>query len=202
MVMVISLLLLGGGPAAASDELGLSRDGTTWAPDLSDPLFEAAVRWVPGDSRTASFYVRNQSGQAGTLSLDILGTATDSLMQTGDLSVEAHGAGGDWTPVTEPGTHRLLSAGQVPSSATRRVDVTVTFDPASSNQSQVRSLDLALQVRLIQDVEDNTPGDDASDDGLGLLPDTGGPSPWTVAIAAGLVLVGTLTARRRGAGEA
>ena len=129
-------------PAVAAGELELSRDGTSWSPDLSEPLFDSNVRWVPGDIRSSSFFVRNLTSQQGRLSMDILDTAATELIDTGDISIDAQGAGGAWTPATQAGIHRLLSDGVVPGGATRRIDVTIAFDPASGNYSQLKSLAL------------------------------------------------------------
>src|SRR5688500_2768336 len=114
LLVVTTLVVLTATPVHAADELHLSRDGVAWAPDLGAPLFDSSVRWVPGDERTESFFVRNQSGQDGRLSIDILATATHTLLDTGDLSINAQGAGGDWTSITTSGTHRLLSDASVP----------------------------------------------------------------------------------------
>ena len=61
-------------PVAASaqtDRLGLSSDGVTFAETLKKPLFDSAIRWVPGDVRVATFYVRNQAETAGNLQVAI-----------------------------------------------------------------------------------------------------------------------------------
>lgn len=81
-------------PAVAAGELELSRDGTSWSPDLSEPLFDSNVRWVPGDIRSSSFFVRNLTSQQGRLSMDILDTAATELIDTGNISIDAQGAGG------------------------------------------------------------------------------------------------------------
>jgi LPXTG-motif cell wall-anchored protein len=180
----------------------LSRDGVTWTPELVDPLFDSSVRWVPGDERTESFFVRNDSAQAGRLAIDILGTPVHTLLDTGDLDIDAQGAGGAWVSVSTPGTHRLLSDGSVPADDARRVDVTVHFDSASTNVSQLKSLELAFRVSLVQDVDedgsdsDGSDGSDDSDDASGLLPDTGAPSPWWALGGLVTLGIGLLMSRR------
>ena len=149
------LLVLTAAPAQAADELSFSRDGVTWAAELADPLFDSSVRWVPGDERTESFYVRNETAQTGRLAIDILGTPVHTLLGTGDIDIDAQGAGGDWTSVSTPGAHRLLSDGSVPADSARRVDVTVHFDSASTNESQLKSLELAFRVFLVLDVDED-----------------------------------------------
>ncbi len=194
-------------PAVAEGELQLSRDGTTWTTDLSDPLFDSTVRWVPGDTRSSSFYVRNVTSQQGRLAVDILDTTTTELIDTGDVSVDAQGAGGAWTAVTEAGTHRLLSDGVVPGGETRRIDVTVSFAATSGNNSQVKTLPLHLRVQLVEHVESTGPDDGDSDDGGsddhgGFLPDTGAPAWWIGLTSAALMLAGAMVRRQSRSEEA
>ena len=211
LLATAALLVFTAAPAHAADELMLSRDGVTWSTELVDPLFDSSVRWVPGDERTESFYVRNASEQTGRLSIDILGTPIHTLLATGDLDIDAQGAGGAWVSVSTPGTHRLLSDGSVPAGSARRVEVTVHFDSASTNVSQLKSLELAFRVGLVQDVDadgsdvsddgaDGSDETDGSDDASGLLPDTGAPSPWWALgglVALGLGVVTTVRTRSR-----
>jgi LPXTG-motif cell wall-anchored protein len=163
---------------------------------------------VPGDERTESFLVRNQSDQDGQLSIDILDTAVHNLLDTGGLSINAQGAGGVWTSISTPGTHRLLSDGSVPAHGIRQVDVTVIFDPDSTNVSQLKSLDLAFRIHLVQDVggggggSDGSGGSDGPDesDGSNLLPDTGAPfGAWALVglVALGIGAVMTRRGSRR-----
>jgi hypothetical protein len=204
LLAAVLVLLLTAAPAHAAGELGLSRDGVTWTPQLTDPLFDSAVRWVPGDVRSESFFVRNQSSAGGRLSIDILGTSIHTLLDTGAVDIDAQGAGGAWVVISSPGTHRLLSEGSVPAGSVREVAVTVHFDPASTNVSQLKSLELAFRVNLVQDVaadgSDGSDGADGDDDGSGILPDTGAPPAWwgIVGIATlGLGVGATRLARPR-----
>jgi hypothetical protein len=201
LLAVALVLLLTAAPAHAADELGLSRDGVTWTPQLTDPLFDSSVRWVPGDVRSESFFVRNQSSADGRLSIDILGTSIHTLLDTGDVDIDAQGAGGAWVVVSSPGTHRLLSEGSVPAGGVREVVVTVHFDPASTNVSQLKSLELAFRVNLVQDVaadgSDGSDGADGDDDGSGILPDTGAPPAWWGIV--GVAILGLGVGATRGA---
>ena len=69
-LVAASLLVLS--PARAEGELALSSDGVTWTGSLRTPLFDAAERWVPGDERTASFWVANRA--AGRAEVSIVAT--------------------------------------------------------------------------------------------------------------------------------
>jgi LPXTG-motif cell wall-anchored protein len=205
LLAAVLVLLLTAAPAHAAGELGLSRDGVTWTPQLTDPLFDSSVRWVPGDVRSESFFVRNQSSAGGRLSIDILGTSIHTLLDTGDVDIDAQGAGGAWVVVSSPGTHRLLSEGSVPAGGVREVAVTVHFDPASTNVSQLKSLELAFRVNLVQDVDadgsDGSDGSDGDDDGSGILPDTGAPPAWWAIVGLATLGLGVVGTRRVRPGE-
>lgn len=191
-------------PAHAADELGLSRDGTSWSGSLDEPLFDPAFRWVPGDEEIESFFVRNQSSDAGELEIDLLGTPVDSLLETGDLEVATRVEGGRWVGVSETG-YQPLSRARVAAGDSRRVDVRVRFDEASTNQSQETRLAFDFRVRLSQalpgDGSDGDAGDDGDadgdTDGSGVLPATGAPSSaWLLVFATSCVVVGGVLASR------
>jgi hypothetical protein len=195
-ITTAALILLTATPAVAADEIGLSSDGFSWGSTLPQPLFDPAFRWVPGDRETASFWVRNQSGDGALLDVAILGSSVDSLMETGDLSVAVSAASGGRGSTTTTGRHKLLSSRLIRPGQTERIDVTVAIDPASTNQSQVKALDLRFEVRLTQDTgtseEPEDDGGHAGDgddrDRNGFLPGTGGSAPWL--LPAGILGVG------------
>jgi LPXTG-motif cell wall-anchored protein len=182
--LAATALLLAPIPAsqAADGRLELSVDGRVWSANLRTPLFDPAIRWVPGDRRTARFWVRNNSPDTGRLVVSIEGRRTDGLIQTGDLTVTARGGGGTWTPVNAPGTHELLQVASLAPGDRARVAIDVALARSAHNQSQHEGLDLALAVRLEQSIG---PDDDSPD-----LPNTGGPSRWWVLLGAGLVGAG------------
>ncbi len=189
-VVALMVLVMGAASSAAADtEIGLSVDGATWAPSLTVPLLDSGIRWVPGDTRSATFYVRNQSGDPATLSVDVLGTALHSLLDTGDLTVSARGEEIAWRATTRPGTHRLVSDVAVPPHASTPIDVTVAFAPASSNESMRRQLDLRFRLSLTQG---SVVGPAA-----GGLPDTGAPGAWGLVLGIMLVAGGIIATSRR-----
>jgi hypothetical protein len=193
-------------PAAAANELGLSVDGTTWTDNLTTPLFPASFIWVPGCTESSAFWVRNQSSDKATLDVAILGSTVDSLMQTGDLAVTVRAADGSGSTTTTTGRHELIVSRRVNAGQTERIEVTVAFDPASTNQSQEKAVDLRFEVRLTQGSGPHGGGgpghgnghgghhEHSKDDGHrrdpnGLLPGTGGPAWWL--LPAGLLGVST-----------
>lgn len=205
------------GPAAAASELGLSNDGVTFSSSLPDPLFDSAIRWVPGDSRTATFYVRNQSTDVGSLAVDVLGGHLGTLMDSGDIRITVTGGGGVTTPASDGIEHRVLTASGISGGATFPIAVTVDFSESSTNETQLISTDLKFRVTLTQSSPVNPGGTgtdgtgtgsgsgsgndshNGSGNGSGLLPDTGAPyTTWIVAL--GSILLGTgiaVTSRRR-----
>jgi LPXTG-motif cell wall-anchored protein len=184
--------------ARAADELGLSADGVHWSLSLSQPLFDSSQLWVPGDSETARFYVRNQGGTPADLTIDILGSTTSDLFDTGDLHVTAVGGGATWVTVSERGEHRLLTRPDLADGAAVPIDVTVALDADSTNVSQFRSAQLDFRVTLAEVVADGT-GTDDDGSGGSPLPGTGSTaSPWILPIGAMLLGLGlALVSRRR-----
>ncbi|MCW2856062.1 MAG: hypothetical protein JWR52_1677 [Marmoricola sp.] len=180
---VVALVGLAG-PASASGELGLSPDGVTWGATLPSPLFDPAFRWVPGDSEVASFFVRNQSTDAAVLDLTMLTGPVQTLIETGDLTVGASVDSGPFTDVNTPGTHALIHQVPVTAGASHKINVRVTFDPASSNQSQAKQLDLRFTVTLTQaaSVQPPTNGGGTGNTGHGGHGGTGSPLPNTGSV--------------------
>lgn len=228
LVVVTTSMLLVTSPAHADDELQLSHDGSSWSDGLTGGLFDPAVLWVPGDVRTATFFVRNRTEDTGTVTVDLHGSAVDSLMRTGDLAVAARAGASRWCSVSTPGDHRIATS-HVPAGAQEKVSVRVSFDPRATNASRVKQLRLAFDVRLSRTIDardtsggrcDVKTGDDGTSrdahghrvddqggleasDGHGLLPDTGSPFTLLGLLAATVMVLGgaRLVARRREVGH-
>lgn len=195
-----ALAVLLPGQARAEDELDLSRDGRTWTSTIDAPLFDEAMRWVPGDSETAQFYVRGRGGTAGDLTVDVISTPSDQLLESGDLRITARGGGGAWTPVVEGGTQRLLSTPSIADGAVVPVTVTATFDAAATNMTELRATRLKFRVSLTESIPDSgttTPGHEPEAARGTLLPDAGGPALWWTAAGVALAGLGGLIVSRR-----
>lgn len=190
-VFVVGTCIVGSAPAAyADDRIGLSLDRVSWTDDITTGLFDPELRWVPGDRRTETFYVRNQSGETADLTVLIQGTSSDDLMQTGDLSVTARAAGGRTTPVDSPGTRPLLHVPALRAGQVESVDVTVALRRGATNRSETESLDLAFDVRLTQARGSEPTSDDS------LLPSTGGVRLTLLMLAVALIGLGAAVLRR------
>ena len=150
LLAVVSVLGLAV-PATAAGHLQLSSNGATWGNNLSAPLFDPAFRWVPGDSQTASFYIRNQTGQDAVLDLIMLPAQYGDLMKSGDLTVSGQVDGGTWVGATSAdNSHFLITSAPVPGKAVRKINIRIDMTGSSSNATQDRQVGLAFDVALTQ----------------------------------------------------
>lgn len=188
---VFLAVLVPASPASAADELGLSVDGATWSGTLPGPLFDPDFRWVPGDVEVASFFVRNQDSEAGVLRVVMEDTAVRNLMDTGDLEVAARVGNADWATVSSAGEMALIENEQIPPGDVRRIDVRVSFDPLSPNESQAKQFDLRFDVNLSQDAS-VLPPDNGGNGGVA-GPDQDGNLPGTGStVSRGLLLLAVI----------
>lgn len=188
---LVGVLMSMAWPAVAADELRLSSDGTHWSSNLQEPLFDPGCRWVPGDSETGSFYVRNQASSAGDLTIDVRDEHGDRDLSA-DLSFRARAGGGGWIDVERDGTSHVLNTSALPAGQSVRVDLSASFNRASTNRTQTKAVGFRFRVTLSD-----------AQGGSGVLPATGsGVEPWMLWI--GAIMIGSglaLVARRRERGE-
>lgn len=163
--LLVAGLLVGpwSGTAHAADEIGLSKDGSTWSTTLSDPLFDPAFRWVPGDDEISSFFVRNQGPTGADLTISVRSADTDQLLGNEDIALFARADGGPWVELVNGVASAALTARTVSRLGIVRVDVRAVFDPASTNQSKTKSVPLTFFVTLSEAVPSATPSPDDSD---------------------------------------
>lgn len=184
-------------PARAADGIGLSLDGRTWSDSIRQPLFDAGSRWVPGDSETRSFYVRDQGPTGARLTVDVLTRDGNRLIADDDLLIEVRADGGAWGVIENGGTARAIASGRLGQGARARVDVRVGFRPGSVNESQSDVLPLDFRATLV----DGSAGPDAGGAADGLLPGTGSALGvaviWSAAALLGSGLALLLGRRRK-----
>jgi len=183
--------VLAGAPAQADGhQLALSTDGVHWH-DTIPALFPASVRWVPGDSASKAFYVRNDSSDGATLAVDLVGETEQNLMASGDLTISARVDGGPARAVSRTGTHALVRDVRVAPGNTHRITVRVALAADSRNPTQAERFDFHFAVRLTQ-AAGNGNGNGhhhGQDNGL---PNTGADiSPLAILLALGLCVGGT-----------
>ncbi|WP_340540090.1 LPXTG cell wall anchor domain-containing protein [Nocardioides sp. GXZ039] len=168
------------------DRLGLSSDGTRWGHSL-EPLFAQDERWVPGQTRTATFHVRNQGSDAGLLTVTLAEAARDGLRRSGHLHVAVRAHGAPWTSTAATGEQVLLDAAGLDAGESLRLDVRVALDAAAPNATMLQSSDLDFRVRLTDadatgphptsrptpDPTDRPQAAPGSDSPAAILPETG-----------------------------
>ncbi len=188
---VAAALVTAVAPATADARGGavlVSPDGSTWSADLPAPLFDPAVRWVPGDSRTSSFYVENRGSTPAEVGLQVSAQDGDALLGPGYVDLRARVAGGPWTPVGEsvgpPLDSIAIGVGE-----SRRVDVRAGLRAAADNLTRTSVVALTFVVRLSEKVPPAT-----------TIPDTGAPGLRGPLLVAALCLGGGLALVRRTAG--
>lgn len=205
--------------AHAADEIEFSHDGVTWSSTLSDPLFDPARRWVPGDTHSASLWVRNLGPTAASVTIDVRSADPDELLSRDDIALSARAAGGAWVDLDNGAPRRLLTA--MATGGDVRIDIEARFDPDSPNRSQRASASLDFTVTLSQidpdapdpdpddpDDPDRPPGDPEPPgepprsgdptDSPGLLPKTGASvTVGSLLIGAVLMFIGAALIRRR-----
>ena len=196
-VLVSIAVAIGAGPASAADEVGLSLDGQTWTDELRRPLFDPALRWVPGDTEQRSFWVRNQGPSRASMRIRVETKDPGGLLRRDDIRIDARVSGGSWTPLPDAGGAQPLTDQTLAMGDRVRVDLRVAFVAESTNPSELRELPLRFVVRLTQA---GPGGGKDDDDNSGFLPDTGAAvERWLLWVAAGLIGSGLalLLARRR-----
>lgn len=68
----VVVALLGSG-SPHSETIDHSENDGLWSTSLEGPMFDRNIRWVPGDTRTAEFRVRNGTDEDGNLSIHVDG---------------------------------------------------------------------------------------------------------------------------------
>lgn len=202
MVLLTGGTLVAASPAIATtvpdvgDAVALSLDGRFWAQDLTDPLFDEDLRWVPGDRRQASFFVRN-SGQSDAelfVAIDVEGrvgsaahAAVDLALHDGETEVDtvAYGSG--------------VALGRIREGAVKQVDVSALFRGDAGNETMEQYLHFRLTVTLSG--SPSVPTDTSIVSGSPERPDafavTGDSTFWS-ALVVGLALMttGTISSMR------
>ena len=218
-----AVVVLGGtAPAGAVDPdptIAVSSDGVVWGTDLTEPLFDPAQRWVPGDTGIGTFYLRNDAATSASVRIEPRDLGTGVLTANGDVVLYVRADGGTWQRLAMDQTSALLNPVALAVSGVVRIDVKAVFAPASGNGSRDQTASLAFVVRLQDSRADavtpttptpttptpattpaGTPTTPTStgDQGNGGLPGMGAPGV-ALPVLGGFVLIGTglaLTRRR------
>lgn len=208
LIGVITLMAFSAASTAhAADEIGLSNDGVTWSSSLPKPLFDPDFRWVPGDSETASFYVRNQGPSGAMMTIEARSADSDKLMSNDDIAMKARVDGGDWVALANGIPTASLTSRGIRRGENVRVDVNAVFISSSPNRSQTKELDINFRVHLQDWVAANGgtgsggTGGNGNGNGSGVtgaLPDTGAQiAAWMLGAGVILTVLGSLVVARR-----
>lgn len=203
-VLIILALVATSTPAvAATGVLAFSRDGSTWVDSLDSPLFDPAFLWVPGDTESETFLVKNQSDDNAMLSIEAVGLDSGLFAQE-DVELRIRVDEGSWQQLTAGNVSlgEELAAGD-----SRRFDIEVAFLPTAGNDTQLSAFPLTFEVFLsdASGGESDDPNDSESDEKAIALDRTGGDLGTYLILAAaaiaasGLILLGV--ARRRNLDE-
>ncbi len=182
--------------AAANDPLRVSADGENWVTDGSVAIVDGRVRLAPGGATTGQLWVRNDSPDAATATLDVSARpATESPIDAAaaaDMRISI-----DDSPV---GAGRVTVSARIDAGGERRFEIETALDEESQNDSRRGTVLVAATVNLAQIVEQDPPprpSDGGRDGGHSApsdaLPATGGASPPFALIAlggAGAILLG------------
>lgn len=188
LVVAVACAVPGTGVARAADEIGVSYDGSEWSTALPTPLFDPDVRWVPGDQRAATFFIRNQAGFPAHASVTV--RVSGPLGATGDISVAARSRATAWTAATGTGAHELVSTMALQPGESIPVEISVRFAPEAGNDTQALALALDVTVTLTADVGPAPPGPPTTTSGgpPSSLPSSGGALARPLATAGGFAL--------------
>jgi hypothetical protein len=148
--VLLALVALVGAASAAPARLGLSWDGRTWQPSLSGALFDgpgSIGSWVPGDVDTRTFYVRNQSEDPATLTLQYVLPA-DALVDPGDLSLSLRVGGGPWADLVPGAGTSTVESVTMDAGSSTAVSVRGSFAWTSDRSSQDLVVPVGFQVHL------------------------------------------------------
>lgn len=136
---------LAAAPSHLSPGVSLSSNGSVWAPDLTSPLFDPGTRWVPGDRRQASFFVRNDGEADAELAVTIRAEDSNGLIAGNavDLTVSTPHRPGAAPPAGTPTTLGRLARGSA-----ERIDIAAVFHGAATNATMRKLLRFTVVVDL------------------------------------------------------
>lgn len=155
-------VLVPSAPGLAADDpkarLELSRDGIHYAAERLLSVFEAGQGYVPGESRTATIWVRNTSNQARQLSLGVTTTdAASALASHLQLGAAAPGWSGT-TAIPSVAGHctTMMEHQEVAGGQSLPIELNLSFDIKAPNttRQQVGNFEL---VFLLQDIAGGHP---------------------------------------------
>lgn len=156
---IVLLALLAGSPASAAtvhdvpdSGILVSTDGTHFANVTNAPLFDAALRIVPGDRETASLYVRNTSKHSAVIAVHATNIrfASIELAQLLELGASTPRITGTPVRLSDGQCLPLISAVSLPAGVTTHVNLTLVMSAGangSAGQNQSADFDVLVSAR-------------------------------------------------------
>ena len=134
LVAIVTLVLIGAGPSRPSPTVSFSSDGLTWSSSLPNPLFDKRIRWVPGDSRTSTFHVFNETDRGGNV--QVFATSSNpALVEALEVTID------------RAQVNVACAFVEVLPHEKRRIDTTVAMAVNAGNDTQNSSADLDFVVQ-------------------------------------------------------
>lgn len=150
--------LLTSGPAQAVNDstpiLELSPDGIHYGPDQLANIFAPGPGLVPGESRSATVWVRNSSKQARRLSLAMTATGRDSTL-AGHLRLTAAASGWDTASAIPPAAGQcatLMEGWEVAGGGSLPITFSLGLDIGAPNSVRRQEGDFEM-IFLLQDID-------------------------------------------------
>lgn len=198
-------------PPRPSPGVSLSSNGSMWAPDITSPLFDPDIRWVPGDRRQASFFVRNDGESAAELAVTVRAEDSNGLVAGNaiDLIVST-----PHRPGAAPPAGTATTLGRLARGASERIDVAAVFRGTATNATMRKLLRFTVVVDLsgapsgttkVPNVTGQVSGGRSHNDagpmpGTGLLAYTGSEQLWALLVVGLTMLaIGVAALARRAA---
>jgi hypothetical protein len=158
----ILAIMLGGavGPASASTEIQVSRDGVTFTSSLPTALFNQITVTVPGDSQAVDLYVRNASSAAGFLRVSLSNVTVSDPVLAHALTVSAGTTSypGSSATLADAQPCRVLTEGElVPPGGVVKVSANLALGDLSGRTGQDATATFSFQISLSDAVVGSVP---------------------------------------------
>lgn len=155
-------------PVAASSGESVQPDRPAAFQDVPPELFDPAVRWVPGDQRTADLTLHNPTSADRRLSVAVRAPRPGGWVSRGAVTLSARVDGGRWIALDHQVPGALGRGPVLPAGETRQVQVRAQVHPWAGNRTRdERVLQFALsldppglagsQLRVTQETPDRWP---------------------------------------------
>lgn len=149
-VMAAAAAFVAAPASAAEPEILVSDDGVTFAPTLTDGLFDGLGLLVPGESISTSLWVRNPSSTDGSLRLTVEDLVTPSQAFADNVTLSADVGNFIWTwslaELEACGT--VVPTLAIGAGDTVRIDLTAALGDVTGLDAQNESANVGISVMV------------------------------------------------------